>query len=95
MFVGRLVITDTQHAVEAYRREMVDPNYGWPNIIIIVDPEMPRLASIVPPATAEIAARLAGFSLVKDFQMPDGRHARIWWFPRGNVLSGQHAYLVP
>jgi hypothetical protein len=94
MFVGRFVITDGPHGVEAYRRQMVDPNYGWPNILIIVDPEMPRLASVVPPSAAESAAGMAGFTLVKEFQMPDGRHARVWWLDRGNTLTGPFAYLV-
>jgi hypothetical protein len=95
MFTGTLAVTDVARPVEAYRKQLHDPRYGWPNILITID-EMQGDLSTVSPRQAEIAAGLEGFAPVSTLAMPGGGTARIWWFQRGApIRGGQRGYLVP
>ena len=68
--------------VAAYHKQLVDPIYGQPNVLISVDPGPGEFKPVVNQRFAQQAARFAGFVLVRRFRLPDGRQGRIWWRSR-------------
>ena len=94
MYTGALDVRGEPDGLAAYRQRMRDPRYGWPNIVVVPD-DNPGYLNQVPQATADVAAEQERFTLITTFVMPDGRSARVWWYPRGPAVGGTRAYLTP
>jgi hypothetical protein len=77
------LVTSIGGGTEAgYLAQLVEPQYGEPNVLISVDPGGEQLEAPVDQALAQQAAQSAGFVLVRRFTLPDGRQGRLWWRSR-------------
>ncbi|HMD46018.1 MAG TPA: hypothetical protein VKG43_07655, partial [Acidimicrobiales bacterium] len=77
--MAQLLATYGGDNVAAYRRHLLDPRYGEPNVLVSVDPSPGEFPPTVSQRAAQAAARSIGFTEVHRFTLPDGRPGRIWW----------------
>ncbi len=72
------LVADRGDSPAAYARQLTDPRYGQPKILITMSSEAGDYLPHVTQAHAEAAARRLGFRLVQTLTLPDGRLARVW-----------------
>jgi 4-amino-4-deoxy-L-arabinose transferase-like glycosyltransferase len=72
------LVADRGDSVAAYARQLTDPRYGQPKILITMSSEAGDYLPHVSQARAEAAARRLGFRLVQTLTLPGGRRARVW-----------------
>jgi 4-amino-4-deoxy-L-arabinose transferase-like glycosyltransferase len=72
------LLADRGDSAAAYARQMTDPRYGQPKVLITMSSEAGDYLPHVTQAHAEDAARHLGFRLVQTLTLPDGRLVRVW-----------------
>jgi 4-amino-4-deoxy-L-arabinose transferase-like glycosyltransferase len=72
------LVADDGDSVAAYIRQLSEPQYGLPGLLVTMSSEAGDYVPHVTQAHAEAAARRLGFRLIRTMTLPDGRLLRVW-----------------
>jgi Dolichyl-phosphate-mannose-protein mannosyltransferase len=76
--------------VAAYARQLSDPQFGLPTVLVTMDRNTGDFPPLVTQAYAETAARRLHFRVIHTMRLPDGRLVRVWLqqLPKNRAATG-------